>query len=538
MSRRYRSIRMSSLLSFSVALIFIAAGALTIAVVNQKMRQQALAEAEAKMRLMLDQNMTVHTYFSQLLKPNLFAWTESFRNEDYFDPTWMSSTYAVREMEAYFAGFNTDDYYYKDAAINARSPENEADVEERAFITALKADPTLEGQTTVRTIEGEPYLVVLRPGEVLEESCLRCHGDPNNAPQDLVRWYGPDRSFHREAELGNIISAISVRVPLAIAYQEADRLSLQLSLLLLALLGAVFGVQFWLSRRLVFQPLDKIRRLALQISSDSTQLGQEVAIPVGRELGEVTTAINTMSVELDKAQQQLLQQERLAVLGQLTGGIGHELRTPLSNIKNATYLLGMLLGETPDPEVTEALSFIDRGIADADNIISSLLNFARTRAPAWQIVHIDAVLDEALMQIEAPDTVALDISHDAAAPLPELYADPDQLVKVFGNLITNAIQAMPDGGSLRIWTATAMRQAQEGLEIAISDTGVGISEESMARLFEPMFTTKKRGVGLGLALTKMLVEAHGGAIEVVSELGKGTTFTIWLPITQAEEDGG
>jgi methyl-accepting chemotaxis protein len=298
MKKQYGSVNIGALLSVVIGMMFVIMTALTIVLVRNNMRQQALVEAEAKMRLMLDRIMAAHTYFSQILKPNLLVWSEPFRTADYFDPSWMSSTYAVREMEKYFETLSPVNYYYKDAATNARNPENEADAEEATFIEELKTNPSLEERSSVRTINGTPYLVVLRKGEVMGESCLLCHGNPQDAPAELVRQYGPERSFHREADLGNIISAVSVRVPLADAYAGADRVSLQLSGALVALLGLFLVVQFWLSRQLVFAPLARLRDKALQISMQDEHLGEQIPIPFGGELGALTHAFNAMSIHL------------------------------------------------------------------------------------------------------------------------------------------------------------------------------------------------------------------------------------------------
>jgi len=301
MTKRFGSVKIGTLLSVTTGILFVVVGAIVIALVNYNMRNQALVEAKAKMRLMLDRNMAVHTYFSQIMKPNLFEVTEPLLSSDYFDPSWMSSSYAVREMNKYFDSFSLADYSYKDAAINARSPENEADAEERAFIAELRTNPSLKERSGVSTIDGKPYLVVLRPGEVMEESCLRCHGNPKDAPGDLVHIYGPERSFHREAELGQVVSAVSVRVPLAVAHAGTNRFSLQLSVLLLALMGLLSAVQYFLPRRLVFAPLTKIRDMALQISTREAHLGEQIPAPFGEELATLAHAFNTMSLNLHES---------------------------------------------------------------------------------------------------------------------------------------------------------------------------------------------------------------------------------------------
>jgi signal transduction histidine kinase len=147
-------------------------------------------------------------------------------------------------------------------------------------------------------------------------------------------------------------------------------------------------------------------------------------------------------------------------------------------------------------------------------------------------VDIKEVLQEALSRAIVPENVEMVSQLDGA--LPTILADPDQLDQVFGNIVLNAIQAMPDGGRLVVKTSASSVEPSEGpslewVAISFADTGMGISKESLGRLFEPLFTTKAKGIGLGLAVTKTLVEGHGGSIKVQSELGKGSTFTVRLP---------
>ena len=193
--------------------------AIAVILVNSSMRQQALVEAESKARILVDRNWATHTYFSQVKKPRILAWTVPLRSADYFEPSWMSSTFAVRAIDKYFQTVNGAGYHVKDAAANARSPDNEADEFERTFVEELNRDERLEFRSSVRRIAGQDYFVVLRRGEVMEQSCLLCHGGPADAPGDLVHLSGPARSFGRR--VGETISVISLRVPLSRAYAEA-----------------------------------------------------------------------------------------------------------------------------------------------------------------------------------------------------------------------------------------------------------------------------------------------------------------------------
>jgi PAS domain S-box-containing protein len=235
--------------------------------------------------------------------------------------------------------------------------------------------------------------------------------------------------------------------------------------------------------------------------------------------------------ELRAAQEQLLQQERLALLGQIASGIGHELRGPLSTISNAVYLLRQIL-PTSDEATREALDILTRQVEASNRIITSLLTFARPQPPVRRPTDVRAVIDAALAQAALPNTIVIRREFDDT--LPEVQADADQLLIVFSNLIRNAVQAMGEhGGTL---TISGQRSTVSGqppaIEIRITDTGTGIPPEIRDKLFQPFFTTKSRGLGLGLALCKLIVEAHGGTIAVESIAGKGTTFTVTLPVEQ------
>ena len=295
--------KISTRLFLVLAAGYLLVAAVVVAMINYEMRQQAFLEAESKARLILDHNLAAHTYFSHQLKPKLFAWTESFRSPEYFEPTWMSSTYAVREIEKYSKKLSPWNYYYKECAINARSPENEADPYEKSFLKNLADNPKLVVDSTIRVLDGKPYFVTLRRGEVMEASCLRCHSTPDRAPGDLLKLYGDQRSFHRQA--GDVVQAISIRVPLEEAYAEANRFSIHLAGFFLILLSCLYLCQMLLSRRWVFNPLAAIRTKALQIANRPEHLGETIPVPPGKELQELTTAFNTMSTRLHENAQAL-----------------------------------------------------------------------------------------------------------------------------------------------------------------------------------------------------------------------------------------
>ncbi len=224
------------------------------------------------------------------------------------------------------------------------------------------------------------------------------------------------------------------------------------------------------------------------------------------------------------AEEDQLRNQKLAILGQLSGSVGHELRNPLGVMSNAVYFLKMVLADA-DENVLEYLNIINKEINTSLRIITDLLDFARTRAPQIQVVTARKLIDESFERCAIPEDVAVKV--DLADNLPLLKVDPLQTGQVMQNLITNGIQAMPTGGSLTIrggWDNEGM------IRLEVADTGEGISPENMKKLFQPLFTTKAKGIGLGLVVCKNLVEANGGRIEVVSKQGEGTSFTVTLPV--------
>jgi PAS domain S-box-containing protein len=237
---------------------------------------------------------------------------------------------------------------------------------------------------------------------------------------------------------------------------------------------------------------------------------------------ELERRVEARTRELGEAQEKLIRQEKLAVMGQLAGGVGHELRNPLGVINNATYYLRLLQPEM-DEKVREYLGIIETETHTAEKIINDLLDFSRIKSVDPEPFSAAEIVRRALDRYPVPQNIAVILKLPEA--LPPCYADPRQVVQVLGNLVVNACQAMPEGGKL----ALTGRKKGKMLAISVSDSGVGIQPENMGKLFEPLYTTKPKGIGLGLAVSKKLIEANGGRIEVTSVAGKGSVFTVLLP---------
>jgi signal transduction histidine kinase len=213
--------------------------------------------------------------------------------------------------------------------------------------------------------------------------------------------------------------------------------------------------------------------------------------------------------------------ERLAAIGQVAGGIAHELRNPLNVVKTSIYYL--LNARNPSSAKTaEHLQRIERHVVVADGVITALSNFARLPLPNLRPFPVEQCVREALELNPVPDTIQVTI--DCPASLPPALGDLDQIRIVFANLVRNGHEAMPQGGLL----SAHGRQVGDSVEIDVADTGVGISPENLGRITEPLYSTKARGLGLGLAIVRAILDKNKGSMRVVSEVGRGTTCTVRL----------
>ncbi len=266
----------------------------------------------------------------------------------------------------------------------------------------------------------------------------------------------------------------------------------------------------------------------LRTSNEELEAANEELKATGEELRAANEELQATNEELKEAQEQLIRAEKLAAIGQLAGGVGHELRNPLGAIKNAVYYIRGKVVKSElaqkEPRVIEFLEIVDDEIASSTKIINDLLSFSRVGKPAVSPARMDKVIDDALSHTPIPENIEL--TKKVMASLPEVEIDADQIRQVLVNMITNAVQAMPEGGELAI----AARAKGSFMEVEIADTGCGIAEEVMDKLFEPLYTTKAKGIGLGLAVCKSIMDRHDGYIVVASSVGKGTTFTIKLPL--------
>jgi signal transduction histidine kinase len=266
----------------------------------------------------------------------------------------------------------------------------------------------------------------------------------------------------------------------------------------------------------------------LRASNEELEASNEELRTTEEELRASNEELQTTNEELKSAQERLIRTEKLAAIGQLAGGVGHELRNPLGAIKNAVYYIKGKVVKSElaqkEPRVVEFLGIVDDEINASNKIINDLLSFSRVGKPAASPARIETVINDAISHITIPENVRL--TKNVLIGLPEIIIDTDQIRQVLVNIFTNAIQAMPEGGELGV----TARENTNYMEVEISDTGTGIPKEIIGKVFDPLYTTKAKGIGLGLAVCKSIIDRHEGQINVASSVGKGTTFTIKLPL--------
>jgi two-component system, NtrC family, sensor kinase len=231
----------------------------------------------------------------------------------------------------------------------------------------------------------------------------------------------------------------------------------------------------------------------------------------------------------DEASAKLQRTERLATMGQIAGGIAHELRNPLNVMKTSVYYLFNARHPTPEKR-DEHLRRIERNVDVADGVITTLTSFARMPMPDIQSVSVEQCILDALEANELRPDIRAQVV--CSGVLPPVLADLDQLRIVFGNLIRNARDAMPEGGRLSI---EAM-PIEDGVAVAVTDSGVGITPEGLKRITEPLYSTKARGLGLGLAIVRAILDKIQGHLGVTSEPGRGSRFTVTLRAATTSEE--
>ncbi len=284
------------------------------------------------------------------------------------------------------------------------------------------------------------------------------------------------------------------------------------------------------THRLEIRSQDEIQELGEFFNKTMTQLmatRQELEA-CSLNVQDLETRVSQGAAQLEAAQKQLVEYERMAAMGRMATSLSHELRNIFAEIQSGLYNLRTKMNKDC-PQFSGSLKGIEDSINHANETLSNVLRFSYPKKLVFSDVDINYLVDSILslsnIQAQIKDS-RIEVVRDLNPGLARLKADGMQLREAVLNLVSNSVQAMPEGGKLAIFTD----MDRNAVRIKVVDTGPGMSKEAQANLFTPFFTTKSRGLGLGLCITKTIVQEHGGSIQVFSEPGRGTTFIVILPV--------
>jgi two-component system NtrC family sensor kinase len=354
---------------------------------------------------------------------------------------------------------------------------------------------------------------------------------------------------------------------LSLKREDASLAQSSLWVVILLLSGAAcIGLFVWIAIRTVLHtPLRRLRTGTEHLAEG--ELGYQIPVQSADELGDLANAFNSMSnqlqaaqreitswthtlehrveqktSELQNTQQQILQVERMIAIGKMSAVVAHEINNPLAGILTYAKLIKKWIArgikdEEQKQEAIESLDLIASESKRCGELLQNLLSFSRTAPMNMSLSDLNIVIARTIRLAEHKAEISgVLLQVDLDRNLPPLQCDSAQIEQVALALVINAIDAMPHGGNL--WVSTRALPGNEQIELQVRDDGVGIPPEILPHIFDPFTTTKEvgKGVGLGLAVSKGIVERHGGQIEVVSELGVGTTFRIILPMRAVQTE--
>ncbi len=376
----------------------------------------------------------------------------------------------------------------------------------------LKTEEIIQFDKEINGGQAASYLIPIRN----KPECYRCHGKS-------------------ETLRGGLLLSLSLKEMKQDITQYKERFSF-----LFALMAVVISVSSIIAvNRLFLKPLNRIRKGAEVIGKGDFRY--QVPVASHDEIGELAQAFNQMAIQLkesfesiQKSQERIIQAEKLSSLGQLSARLAHELKNPLTSIK---MILQAILDGSPTPEMTkEDAEMILKEVRKLDAILTQFLSFAKPPRLELRPLNLVHVIEEVLSLMKTEfDRSRVEVSQEISG-LPEIKGDYEKMTQVLINLLHNSIEAMPEGGKLKILVREILENDQRRVLLRVEDSGQGIPEECRKKVFDPFFTTKEGGTGLGLSVVYSIIKEHRGSIELERDVGKGTVFAIIFFQERLKED--
>jgi len=515
---------------------------------------EELTAVQAELAIEFD--LALRDYVAQTIRPEM----QRRIGQDEFVLEAMSSSYVARRVfEKIKRKF--PDYFIKFSSENPRNPANQAGREEVRMIDYFRRHPEATRWSGKLRIDQREYLAYLSPMRI-ERACLRCHGQPQDCPRSLIERYGTAGGFGYR--LGDVAGMDAIAIPL-----DGVRAALRRDAMGSIATGTIWLASLLVAILLAFR-LVVTRRLAAITGHfrDATQAAQDepltpIHVEGADEIAVLAASFNSLAerlralhesledrvrlrtAELRAVQQELVEKERLAALGQVTATMSHEIRNPLQTLRGSFFLVAQSVKEK-DPSLSSTFDRIERSIERCDRIIDELADYAEAQELALQPTRIDVWLAALLDEQVLPEGVELVRDLDSGV---QVAIDRKRLQRCVANVFVNACQAIapdkdeerPDGQAPRIRVAAQVVDAR--LEIRVTDNGPGMTPEHLAKAFEPFYSTRAFGVGLGLPIVRRLMQLHHGGVQIQSTPGEGTTVVLWVPLESngAEappQDGG
>ncbi|OHD15804.1 MAG: hypothetical protein A2087_13480 [Spirochaetes bacterium GWD1_61_31] len=497
-------------------------GAVTVVGINFFLTRWEIEEAKEKVRQLTDVYLSIHRYFSEELKPTLFAEIEAGRLANWYEPVWMSSSFAISRIQDYVSQGIQERYRYRHAAINARNPEREADAGEAAFLRAMNEDPDLVQRSLFADYDGKPYFVVYNKGETIQADCLRCHSQPELAPPGLVEQYGDRRGFYLET--GYISSVEVFMIPIGRLYENRQRIVVLIALVLLACGGIGVVAILAINQRHILTPLDTLSQTVSAITRDRRLLESGINVSLYEpEFRSLIWDFNELARELWQYEAHLeeLVQSKTADLGKaveamrlLLREVHHRVKNHLSLIVSFADLQRMSVKSVESREVLSALI----GRMTVIIVLHEMLHRSKQGDEVVQLKeYLELLLDRiAQSLIDDPALRCVWSVEDCTSPLGLKLTDLGILIT---ELVMNAIKyaTLDSGGGGATIRIVAARQADElvlrvtnpAQAPAVAAPGAGASEKKLADDDEP----------LGTIIIESLMQDLGGTYQAGLEAG-------------------
>jgi signal transduction histidine kinase len=326
----------------------------------------------------------------------------------------------------------------------------------------------------------------------------------------------------------------SIKIGLSLDEMQAEERKTRLMLILIGCFGLLIGVGgAALMARRITKPLDKLVDGTVKISKGD--FSQAIDIDTQDEIGELAQSFNEMSQQLqlarkrmEAANRRLIQAEKLASIGRISASIAHEIRNPLTSVK--LNIQKVMESESLDDIDKEHLEISQEGIGHIENFIKELLNFTRVSELELNYFSVEQIVDESIKMIRNTlKLLDIELTKEVKERLPQVLVDGDKIRQVLLNILHNACEAVDEGGKITITLSLLKGRRGQKVRIQISDNGPGISEKDKENIFEPFYTTKSTGIGLGLANARKIIVQHKGSIHAVENEGSGACFDILIP---------